>query len=384
MREKEIRKTIIFAAAAVLTALVLAFAVCFALKFSFSEDVAAGTDTESTGQTEYASPITDGQTHDKLLPLATSAETPATEIETEIGRDINDPAFFENAFREKSREIAEWVEANTPLYRTEAETDEDGNVTGESEVGKREVAFFCLDLETGTAMKYNEDHVFFSASIIKEPYILYALKEIERAKEEGNADPKYDLDSVFTYTEDSYKEGSGVIQKSEYGTQYTYLDLFRLTITQSDNVAFYFIRNLYGKKGFNEFSKSLGVYNPTKSLYKISASEAAAYLAETYRYFECGSEYALMLKKWMMSTNHRIMIPSALKPTPVAHKYGWDEKAYHDSAVVFDTHPYVLVIMTELDNGSGADNKFIRELAKMLDEAHREVWNEVENGTDES
>ncbi len=40
--------------------------------------------------------------------------------------------------------------------------------------------------------------------------------------------------------------------------------------------------------------------------------------------------------------------------------------------------------MTELDNGSGADNKFIRELAKMLDEAHREVWSEVENGTDVS
>ena len=152
MREKEIRKTIIFAAAAVLTALVLAFAVYFALKFSFSEDAAAGTDTESTGQTEYAPSITDWQTHDTLLPLATSTEIPATEIETEIGRDINDPAFFESTFREKSREIAEWVEANVPLYRTEAETDEEGNVTVEAETEKRKVAFFCLDLETGEAM----------------------------------------------------------------------------------------------------------------------------------------------------------------------------------------------------------------------------------------
>lgn len=383
MKEKEIKKTIIFAAVAVLTALALALAVYFALKFSFGKDVSAETDTEKDRQTEYAPPTTDKQTHETLLPLETSEELTEAET-TESRRDISDPAFFEDAYREKSREIAEWVEANTPVYRTEIETDGDGNVVRESAEEKREIAFFCLDLETGEAMKYNEDHVFFSASVIKEPYILYALKEVEKAKEEGNTDPKYDLESIFTYTEDKYKEGSGVILKSEYGTQYTYLDLFRLAITQSDNIAFSFIRNLYGKNGFNDFSKSLGVYNPTKSLYKISAAEAAAYFAETYEYFESGSEYALMLKKWMMSTNHRIMIPSALKPTPVAHKYGWDEKAYHDSAVVFDAHPYVLVILTELDNGSGADNKFIRELAKKLDEAHREVWSVVENGTDVS
>ena len=66
------------------------------------------------------------------------------------------------------------------------------------------------------------------------------------------------------------------------------------------------------------------------------------------------------------------MIPHAVK-SPVANKYGWDLGAYHDMGVVFHEHPYIVVVMTELENGSSADNKFIRNLIKQIEAVHEEI-----------
>lgn len=276
-------------------------------------------------------------------------------------------------------DIVLWLEESIPYYTMPEETDEEGNVTEPSFSYQPKVSFFYKDLSSGVSMAYNEDEVLYTASIIKEAYILWALREIEKAESEGNAQGnKYDVNNVFVYTEDKYKSGSGIIQKAEYGNTYTYLDLLRLSITESDNIAFAEIRNVYGRAGFNEFSESIGALSPKKSMYSASAKEMSFYLEETYRFFESGTEYAEMLKSWMLSTNHRIMIPSALGPTPVANKYGWDIGAYHDMAIVFSENPYILVIMTELDRGSNADNRFIRELVGKINDAHIAIYGDLE------
>lgn len=367
---KDKLKIIVFSCVAVTAAFALAAGVYIALKFAHGPSAPTGAETSELGTDISDTLPVDSETDAESIS-ETEAYISSEPQDTERETDEQGPSGDE--LDRKCREIASWVEANTPIYR-KTETNELGEEL-ESEY-KPPVAFYYLDLESGRSMAYNEDRVFFAASVIKAPYVMYALREAEE-------DPKredYRLDNIFVYTEDKYKEGSGVIQKSEFGTEYTYEDLLRLTVTQSDNIAFAYLRTVYSRKGFNEFSESLGVTTPTKSLYKITAAESAAYLSEIYNYFLGGSEGALMLREWMMSTNHRIMIPRALSPTPVAHKYGWDIDAYHDTAVVFDDHPYALVILTELDNGSGADNKFIRELAVRIDEAHREAW---EKGTDD-
>ncbi len=271
-----------------------------------------------------------------------------------------------------SSQIISWLEEAIPTYKTEFETDIEGNVISQTVEYKPSVAFYYMDLDSGCTMQYNADRVFYTASIIKEPYILWALMEIERAEQNSDvAGTKFDVTSVFEYTEDKFKSGSGIIQNSEYGTLYSYHDLLRLSITHSDNVAFAELRNIYGRTGFNSFSEAIGVKSPQKKLYSANAQEMGAYLRETYQYFESGSKYANELKSWMLDTNHRIMIPMALKPTKVANKYGWDVGAYHDMGIVFDNAPYILVIMTELDCGTKDDNIFIRELAARIDSAHK-------------
>ena len=326
-----------------------------------AEPVFSDTDTEPVTETTC---VTE--------PVTTAEETTVCP-QTEPPEPITGK-YTQEELDEIAADIGAWAEANVPLYKTPEETDEEGNIQTPSEDFRPPVAFYYMDVESGKTMEYNSDRVFYTASIIKEPYVLWALREIEKAEAEGNAEnTKYDLDNLFVYTEDKFRSGSGVIQSAEFGTAYSYYDLLKLTITDSDNVAFAEIRRIYGMSGFNEFSESIGVKNPQKKLFSATAKEMGVYLAQTYDYFESGSQYSEALKSWMLNTNHRVMIPSAVKPLKAANKYGWDIGAYHDMAIVFDESPYLLVIMTELDNGSGADNRFIRELASKINSVHAEL-----------
>lgn len=365
MKENTYKTSTVILFVAITVIVIAAFSVGIWFLLSKDESTPVAFDDTGTSESATTDNVTDSDT-----------ETEETTVPPETEPPI-EPTFAEKAQAEldaRLSEILNWLEKAVPSYKTAEETDAEGNVTKPSEEYKPPVSFYYMDLKTGCSMAYNEEQVFYTASIIKEPYVLWALREIEKAEAENAAvGTKFDVNSVFVYTEDKYRSGSGTIQKSEYGTAYSYLELLKLSITQSDNVAFAEIRNIYGRGGFNSFSESLGVVSPKRSLYSASAREMGAYLEETYRYFESGTKYAEMLKSWMLSTNHRVMIPSAVNPARAANKYGWDIEAYHDMAIVFDENPYLLVIMTELDNGSGADNRFIRELVGKINTAHREI-----------
>lgn len=354
--------------AIIIIVLAIFFAVLYVNFAGHKEASVLPNDTESEKSTDSESLTESETTHITETELVTTAP------QSEPIFDMPPEERIQAELDERCLEIISWLEASVPRYHQEAETDAEGLEIKPAQEYTPPVAFYYQDLATGCSMAYNADHVFYTASIIKEPYVLWVLGEIEKAEAEGTAaGTKFDVLSEFVYTEDKYRSGSGVIQKSEFGTVYTYLDLLKLSITQSDNVAFAEIRNIYGRAGFNAFSEKLGVSSTKKSLYSASAREMGAYLWETYSFFESGSDYAEMLKGWMLDTNHRIMIPRAVSPVRAANKYGWDLEAYHDMAIVFDDNPYLLVIMTELDNGSGADNSFIRELAGKINDAHCEI-----------
>ena len=325
---------------------------------SYSDDTETFSETEIITDTAYETDPAETDNETTFLPESETEQISYDEERNELLK-----SFYS--------ELSFWIESDSPIYQKEAGTDEEGNVIAPAESFKPPVAFYYMDIESGNIMEYNSEYVFYTASVIKAPYVLWTLKEIEKAEEEGDVKgTKFDVDNAFIYTEDKFKEGSGIIQKSEFGTAYTYYDLLKLTIMHSDNIAFAELRDIFGRKGFNAFSESIGVENPQKKLYSANAREMGAYLLEIYKYFESGGKYAEALKNWMLGTNHRIMIPSAVKPTKAANKYGWDIDAYHDMAIVFDEHPYLLVIMTELGNGTKADNVFIRELASKINEIH--------------
>ena len=212
------------------------------------------------------------QPHDTLLPPDTEEIPPDTTVlDTEpVEPDLDELERKQSICDKRASEIADHIKANTPVYKREIEAEtaaETDTGSAETEVQYEEytpaVTFCYVDLESSATMSYLGDKVLYSASLIKQPYILWALKTIEaqEAKEDFQAGSTYDVSRIFTYGVKNYREGSGIIKNSEYGTEYTYLDLLRLTITKSDNIAFYQLRKEYGLKGFYAFCNFVAFQN---------------------------------------------------------------------------------------------------------------------------
>ena len=54
--------------------------------------------------------------------------------------------------------------------------------------------------------------------------------------------------------------------------------------------------------------------------------------------------------------------------------FGWDKEAYHDAGIVYNEKPYILVIMTDMDEGGDEVNDYIKSIIKKIDIMHRNFY----------
>lgn len=269
--------------------------------------------------------------------------------------------------------------ANPPVKITE---NEDGTKTE----GKASVSLYYLDLLDGISYTYNEKEVFGGASVIKLFYVYsllclisdkeelaYEAARIYREEQEALPGPdaeaypeyifedaRYDLSDTVVFDSQTMKvEGSGVIKNMEDGTVFTYRDLVYYTVTQSDNIAFDLLRERFGYDFYYTAMSALGVRNTLNSFYSMSASDCIKVLKAVYDFIAENERYGSFLYDAMIRTNHRVIIPINVYPRTALNKYGWDINAYHDIAIVLGNKPYLLSVMTDLDEGN--DSKEVRE-----------------------
>ena len=328
-------------------------------------------------------------------------------------------AMNESDFYEKTQLITELMSllmVEAPMRIIEPETEEEESTAESETLVSTEVypnlALYYEDLTTGYSVSYNADKVMYSASLIKLPYIYAVLREIANFEdkklhftvdnqplydEEGvplfegshpNTDSygnivyaeneeKYNLSQKWIYDpETMYKEGSGIIQYEEAGFTLTYKELIEYTILHSDNIAFEQLRQIYGMDSFYDLVWKLGIQGTSYGFMQLSASDCAAVLEDIFDYFQTEEKYALMLKDIMSRSAHSVMIPAAVSPVICAHKYGWDDESYHDMGIVLDEHPYIIVIMTDLDEGGERINSYIRSLVQKCREIHNSTYKE--------
>ena len=293
-------------------------------------------------------------------------------------------------------------------------TQSDAAETEDAETEPEEIyptlAVYYEDLVTGYSFTYNENEVMYSASLIKAPYLYAVIREIDDFEtnkhdfaadgtplydEEGvplfegehpNYDEngkirysederKYDLDEVWTYDpETMFEEGSGKIQYESKGFTLTIRELIEYTLLYSDNVAFRQLRERFGMNSFYALVGRLGIKGTKSGFMQLSSADCAAVLRDLYAYIETDAPWAIFLRDTMTRSMHTVMIPAAVSPTPCAHKYGWDTESYHDMAIVFDTHPYIMVVMTNLDMGGETVNAYIRALVKECAAIHAATY----------
>ena len=215
------------------------------------------------------------------------------------------------------------------------------------------------DITSGYQYTYNGEHSFPAASVIKAPFCRYILGMAEQNE--------LDLSAELTYTEDMYVKGTGIIKDAEFGTVYTQTELIQLCIRKSDNIAFKMLRQVYPATAFKQYAKSIGITDISGikniSGSNINAVNAITYMKDIYSYITGDNQYGKTLETHMRSTIN----PMIRSKYPVVRKYGWMEGAYHDMAIIKAPRPYILVILSDHDEGSDEDEEMFRVISETVE-----------------
>lgn len=360
------------------------------------QDTMTETDTQTKTETEHESAVTVMQQESATEPdeiEPTKTDPPATEAETETEIDTD----TESDTTTTLDRLYELFEKNAPLRWAKAETVESGDAVETSEKYPDfvkvypKLAYFYKDLTSGETAAYNEDEIMYSASLIKALYVYVILEEIDNfeksvrdSDEDGeiiylDGEEKYDLDAVWTYDPSTmYESGSGEILYMPAGTKLTWRELIEYALLYSDNIAFKQLTERFGYSSFYEKADELGIKGSDEGFMNLSAKDCAIFLEEIYKYFETESENALLMKDCMIRSQHTVMISVHYPEGTVAHKYGWDIGAFHDMAIIFDEAPYLLVIMTDYDDGGKSALSFIADAVSLTKKIHAELHPEAD------
>ncbi|MBQ7500681.1 MAG: serine hydrolase [Clostridia bacterium] len=234
--------------------------------------------------------------------------------------------------------------------------------------GERPLGFYLVDLGTGTSVGYNADYKFHTASTVKLGLAYAAFREIEK----GNLK----LGDVMTYQEKYYVGRSGVIQNTPYGTKYTFETLLHYMIYESDNVAYYMAHDHVGCSTYNKYMQQLGVSNrhySYKSFQYLTPQELGLEWRAVYNYRNACWEGSRLWSELVAAKYNFIKQGLNYKYRTVAHKSGFNDMGYHDSAVIMGDRPFIMVIMTE---PPFADDQqaYLAKVAKLLDKVEGEYY----------
>lgn len=232
--------------------------------------------------------------------------------------------------------------------------------------------FFYCDLEYSHYAAYGCDKVFKTASTAKLPYVKYLFTLADKGE--------ININDTMLFEARHKTSGSGIMKNLASGVNYKIATLMDYTLRYSDNVAYSMLIEKYGQKGYLEYVKTLGVsYTTGASGYtNCTASTMAALLFDTAVYE--GEGLALMLDAGCNASYNR-QIGAELKEHKVLQKYGAMKPgnvAYHDIAVVYAPHPYIIVIFTTIDYDSVGKDAPFRTIARLTDNLNNALHSTAE------
>ena len=225
-------------------------------------------------------------------------------------------------------------------------------------------SFAMLDLDSGVFIGYNAKSYLPTASTVKMPYMLYALKQME--------DGYPTLDTMLTYQSWDYSSGTSEIVKYPYGTRFSIRQVIHYICAYSDNCGYYMLQDYFGYSGYNQYIASLGCRTSVSSSVRwgvVSAADSTREWIEMYDYLYHGKYGSFMrdeLKK-SLASNFRVGLGWKYN---VYSKCGFTEDYHHDTAVVEAEHPYVLVCLTDEVSAYR-----LQRVARAADAIHDEMWN---------
>ncbi len=215
-----------------------------------------------------------------------------------------------------------------------------------------------IDLATGEMVNVNDQVEYIAASTSKLPINMVLFKDIEAGKVK--------LDDKLVYKQEDFEPGTGIIQKSPYGTEYPVRETSKLSIRKSDNCGVNMIIRQVGIENVRQYIVGLGGKVYYGKRHRSCPYDMALVAQDLYKhYLENEDVYGELINN-LENTDWSDRIDAKLPPEiKVAHKIGNQTKTANDVGIVFGKHPYVLSIMTEdVDFGTACNN--IASLSKKI------------------
>lgn len=233
-------------------------------------------------------------------------------------------------------------------------------------INSRAFSFLYYDLFSGFTVEYNADKPIFTASTIKAPAMIYIYEMASQGK--------IDLNEELVYTSSFYRGGSGVLKNKPVNTSYTVEELLQYTIYESDNIAYSMLMNRYGRENIRDYWQEFGseyLFTNNTIWGYMSANDALIYMKELYKFSKDNQEYGDRLLEHFKKARWKLITDKDGKYN-TANKGGWSGTAIHDIAIVFDENPYVLVIMSNM--GEGSYIYHFDKTSKLVGKLHEEYW----------
>lgn len=204
------------------------------------------------------------------------------------------------------------------------------------------IGLSAVDLDSGKRFNLGEDREFDAASTMK---ILFSV-ELYKASKAGTID----LDSVHTIPAGSVQRyGTGSIQNEPGPYKYTWRELVKRMMQQSDNTAAYVISQEIGIPELQAAASSYGMNRTNVEKNTTTAADMAVLMEKLYRAELLDVTTSQELLILMRNTQFEDRLPALLPGgTTVSHKTGDAfDGGQHDVGVIEgDNHRYVVAVFT--------------------------------------
>lgn len=207
-------------------------------------------------------------------------------------------------------------------------------------------AIYCYDIDSGMTFCSDPAKLYTAQSVIKAPYVMAVLRDL-------GSDAERMLDEPVTVDSRTVRE------------------LMESTIRISDNAAYLALYHRFGDEPFNALAQELGLSARLNGApYGRCTVEEMGILFREILFGDYAQKAFLM--ELLTDTKFNFLINTVLPNIKIAHKYGLntDTGDCHDAAIVFDTHPYILVIFSVHDPEAAVPYAPLRALARRAVASH--------------
>lgn len=205
-------------------------------------------------------------------------------------------------------------------------------------------------LDGTESYEYNPYTCISSGCTVKAPYAMYVLQSCEL---QGIDIYNYTIEYQYWMQ----NGGSGIIQYSEYGTEYTISELITLLLGISDNTAYNILLSEFPLADFQYFLDIVGGQQLDGA--RFGATNVISRKNEWFaiwNYINSDSEYSYVLRDYLTGTDYCYLAQGMDYSHNFLHKSGWSDGFSYTCAcdcAIFDDKYLVIVLTEDYTTGEG-------------------------------